>query len=123
MEKKKKILYMDNEPSALSLVKNILEEAGYEVVGVRKGEDALAEIKADSFDLILLDIMMPNLSGWDVFTRIIKEKPHQKIAFLTILEVPEERKATLEDLGVAEYFTKPVDPDDFIPRIKTILGD
>ncbi|GMQ95291.1 MAG: hypothetical protein BMS9Abin13_404 [Patescibacteria group bacterium] len=114
---------MDNEPSALSLVKNILEEAGYEVVGVRKGEDALAEIKADSFDLILLDIMMPNLSGWDVFTRIIKEKPHQKIAFLTILEVPEERKATLEDLGVAEYFTKPVDPDDFIPRIKTILGD
>lgn len=119
--KKKKILHMDNESDVLSSVKTILERAGYQVKCVPSGGKALEVIEAEDFDLIILDIMMPDLSGWDVFTRVMKRKPDQKVAFLTVLEISFKRKRALEKLGITEYFTKPINVGDFTKRIKAII--
>lgn len=123
MAGRKKILHMDNERDTLSSVKTVLERAGCHVVDVLSGKEALKAINTEDFDLILLDIMMPDLSGWDIYTRIAKRDPDQKIAFLTVLEISSERKKTLEKLGIAEYFTKPIDINNFVKRIKAILKD
>lgn len=121
--KKKKILHMDNEPDVLSSVKTILERTGYQVKSVPSGKKALKAIESEDFDLIILDIMMSDLSGWDIFTRVMKRKPDQKVAFLTVLEISPQRKKSLEKLGIAEYFTKPIDINKFVLRIKAILED
>lgn len=120
--KKKKILHMDNEPDVLSSVKTILEKEGYEVTSAISGEETLEAVVKEDFDLLLLDIMMPDLSGWDVFSRVMKRDPDQKVAFLTALEISPARKKTLKKLGIAEYFTKPISIKDFSQRMKAIMG-
>lgn len=116
-----KIFHIDNDPDTLSSVKTILEREGYEVTSATSGEETISAVKSGTFDLLLLDIMMPDLSGWDVFSRITKLRPNQKVAFLTVFEISEKRKKALLKVGVAEYFLKPIKVDDFIKRIKKII--
>jgi len=120
---KKRILHVDNEPDILKVVKTILEKEGYEVVSVQGGKEALEQVKLDSFSLLILDIMMPDISGWDLFTRISKIAPAYNVVFLTVLEVSEARLKELKEAGVKDYITKPFSRDDFVRRIKTAIGD
>lgn len=112
---------MDNEQDVLISVKTILEREGYEVESVETDEEALNAVKMEKFDLVLLDVMMPDLSGWDVFSRVIKINPEQKVAFLTALEISPERKKDLKKVGVVDYFTKPVHIREFVKRVKAIV--
>ena len=116
-----KILHMDNEEDTLVSVKAILEKEGYEVTSVNSGKAAVKEVEADGFSLVLLDIMMPDLSGWDVFTRIMKVDPNVRVAFLTVLEISPERKDDLRKHGVAEYILKPFERNEFVAKIRSIL--
>lgn len=119
----KKILHMDNEEDTLTSVKTILEKEGYEVNSVSTGREAVKEIEADGYDLLLLDIMMPDLSGWDVFTRVMKANAEQKVIFLTVLEISPKRRQQLEKHGIADYILKPFDRDDFVKRVKAAIND
>lgn len=116
-----KILVMDNEPDILSSVRTILEKEGYSVTCVPTGKEAVDLVKTDKFDLVILDIMMPDLSGWDVFNRIRKINANQKVIFLSVLEISPGRKEQLEKLGLAEYILKPFDRSVFVARVKSIL--
>jgi DNA-binding response OmpR family regulator len=119
---KKRILHVDDEPDTLEVVKTILEKEGFEVESVESGKGALKQVKLDSFDLILLDIMMPDMSGWDLFTRIGKIKPEYKIVFLTVLEISESRLKQLKEHGVKDYITKPFDRDELVARVKKVIS-
>lgn len=119
---KKRILHVDDEPDTLEVVKTILEKEGFAVTSVGNGKKALREISIDKFDLILLDIMMPDISGWDLFTRISKINPAHKIVFLTILEVSEVRLRELKEYGIKDYITKPFDRDDLVARVKKAMA-
>jgi len=116
-----KILHMDNEEDVLSSVKTILEKEGFEVESVTRGQTAIDKIVANGFKLVLLDIMMPDLSGWDVFTRLMKTAPHAKVIFLSVLEISPERKKQLIEHGVSDYILKPFDRDDLVKRVKAAL--
>lgn len=118
---KKRILHVDDEPDTLKVVKTILEAAGYEVVSVESGNGALKKVDLNGFDLIILDIMMPDMSGWDLFSRIGKIKPDYKIVFLSVLEVAEERLKQMKESGIMDYITKPFDDDDLVERVKKVL--
>jgi len=120
-ETKKRILHVDDEPDTLEAVKTILEKEGFEVVSMESGNGALKEIELNGFDLILLDIMMPDMSGWDLFTRIGKISPTYKIIFLTVLEISEERLKQLKEHGVKDYITKPFDRDDLVTKVKKVI--
>ena len=119
--KKKRILHVDDESDVLGVVKVILEKEGYEVVSVKSGGEAIKQVKDDGFDLLLLDIMMPAMSGWELFTRISNIAPDYKVVFLSVLSISESRLKELRSSGVKDYITKPFDKNDFVKRVKKAL--
>lgn len=120
--KKIKILHVDDEEDTLTVVKTILEKQGYAVTSVNLGQDALDEINLDGYGLLILDIMMPDMSGWDLFTHISTIKPDYKVIFLSVLEVPEEKRKELYNSGIKDFIRKPFDRDDFIARVEKAIN-
>ena len=102
------ILVVDDEPDTLGLVQLTLETAGYRVIGAASGGEALLQAQQQAFDLILLDVMMPDLSGLEVYRRLqatLTTVP--PVVFLTAKNRPEDREAG-EGLGAAAYLVKPI---------------
>ncbi len=119
----KRILIVDDEEDIVNLVRMILEDAGYTVVSVTDGRDALRQVATDKFDLILLDIMMPFLSGWEVLEamRSQKETKDIPVALLTARASPREDNQP-HPTDYCDYITKPFEPDDLLRRIRQILS-
>jgi two-component system response regulator VicR len=117
----KKIMVVDNEPDIVDLTRTVLEIGGYNVVPAYSGEECLKKLDEEKVDLILLDIMMPGMSGWDVFNRINKKSPEIKIVFMSVLEISDKRKQVLLDEGLADYIMKPFDKDTLLDRVDHIL--
>ncbi|PNX48046.1 MAG: hypothetical protein BV457_04550 [Thermoplasmata archaeon M9B1D] len=119
----KKIMVVDNEPDIVDLTRTVLELGGYNVVTAHSGEECLRILEKVNVDLVLLDIMMPGMSGWDVFNRINKKSNNIKVAFMSVLEISDKRKQVLIDEGLADYIMKPFDKDTLLNRIDKILED
>lgn len=117
----KKILYVEDDEDTLMAVKILLETKGYQVKGATNGKDALKLISKEDFGLILLDIMLPDMSGWDIFQKIQKDSPKKKVAFLSVMPVSEERKKVLMKAGAMDYIMKPFDKEDLVRRINKIF--
>lgn len=95
----KQLLYVEDDENTFHAVKMLLETNGYKVNGAANGEEALEMITKENHDLILLDIMLPDMSGWDVFNAIHTKQPMQKIAFLSAMPISEERSEVLAEEG------------------------
>lgn len=119
---KRRILHVDDEPDTLEVVRVILEKEGFDVHSVESGKGALKEVKLDNYDLLILDVMMPDMSGWDLFTRIAEIKLKYKVIFLTVLDVSESRLKQLKEHGVRDYITKPFDRDELVKRVKKVIS-
>ena len=114
------ILIVDDNPKNLQILGNYLQEEGYLVEFALNGASALDWIKQSEFDLILLDIMMPEMDGFEV-CKIIKSNPvYQKIPviFLTA-KIDTESIVTGFDLGAVDYIIKPFNQKELIARVKT----
>jgi len=122
-EKMKKIMVVDNEPDIVDLTRTVLELGGYTVVPTYSGEECLRKLEKEKVDLVLLDIMMPGMSGWDVFNRIKKKNKEIKVAFMSVLEISDKRKQVLLDEGLADYIMKPFDKDTLLQKVDDILKD
>ncbi|MCK5281900.1 MAG: response regulator [Nanoarchaeota archaeon] len=121
---KNKIMVVDDEPHLVELVKAVLESNGFEVTTAGGGNECLDKLKDNEPDLIILDMMMPGMSGRETCEKI-RENPKTKdlkVAFLTVARFSEIGKKTLEKMNVADYITKPFDNDDLAWRVKKILG-
>ncbi len=116
-------MVVDNEPDIVDLTRTVLEIGGYQVVPAYSGEECLKLLEKESVDLILLDIMMPGMSGWDVFNRIKRNDKGIKVAFMSVLEISEKRKQVLLDEGLADYIMKPFDKDTLLNKVDTILTE
>jgi putative two-component system response regulator len=119
---KASVLVVDDTPDNLSLMSGLLKDR-YRVKVANNGEKAIKIVQGDSPpDLILLDIMMPGLSGYDV-CQILKADPatrHVPIIFLTAMTATEDEKKGLE-MGAADFITKPVNPPIVLARVATHL--
>ena len=120
-EKMKKIMVVDNEPDIVDLTRTVLELGGYNVIPTYSGEECLRKLEKEKVDLVLLDIMMPGMSGWDVFNRIKKKNKEVKVAFMSVLEISDKRKQVLLDEGLADYIMKPFDKDTLLQKVDDIL--
>ena len=119
---KKTILVVDDTPDNLSLMAGLLKDE-YRVKLANNGEKALAAVRgAGPPDLILLDIMMPGMSGYEVCEQLKADPATQRIPviFLTAMTATEDEKKGL-DLGAADYITKPISPPILMARVKTQL--
>jgi len=116
-----KILVVDDEPDTVGLIELTLTPAGFHVESAYSGSEALTRIRADTFDLILLDVMMPEVSGFDVL-RELKEDPTPPppIIFLTARGRQEDIR-TGETLGAAGYLVKPATRGQLLDAIQSAL--
>jgi DNA-binding response OmpR family regulator len=118
---KKNILSVDNEPLTVELVKVILEKEGYKVITALSGKECIRQLEKNKIDLILLDVMMPDLSGWDVYQRIRAKNKKVKVIFLSILEISPDRKKQLLKEGVSDYIIKPFNAQELAKKVGLIL--
>jgi len=118
----KKILYIEDNQDTADAVKIILKNAGFDVETANSGKEGLKKV-SEGFDLYLLDIMLPDMSGWDIFEQLKNKGIKAKFAFLSAIPVSLERTEELKKAGVSDYITKPFSKQDLIARIKTILGE
>ena len=118
--KMKKILYIEDNQDTADAVKMMLKNAGYDITTENSGKKGLA-LKQD-FDLYLLDIMLPDMSGWDIFETLQKKGIKAKYAFLSAIPVSSERMVELKKAGVSEYITKPFSKKDLVERVSKMIG-
>lgn len=120
---KKKILIVDDEEDIVNLVRLILEDAGYEVFAATNGVQALEKIRGNPFDLVLLDVMMPMLSGWEVLKELRENSNTREVpvALLTARASPRDDNRQ-HPTTYCDYITKPFEPDDLLMRIRHILS-
>jgi DNA-binding response OmpR family regulator len=122
MEARKKILVIDDEDINLEFFEVMLSKLGFEVEQAGDGEQGLAKVKSFFPDLIILDTIMPKMSGWKL-TKILKEDPKLKdipIIMLSSLDDVKDKVAGFE-LGIDDYITKPFNFSEVLARIKAVL--
>ena len=113
------VLLVEDEPSIGALVQSYLAQQRYEVVWVRSGEEALAELPRHPVRIVVLDIGLPGMDGFDV-CREIRRRSRVPVLMLTARDEEPDRVAGLE-LGADDYVTKPFSPRELSARIKAIL--
>ena len=124
-----KILIVDDDPDILDALTMILEAKGYQVVTARDGIEALANLKAEKPDLMILDLMMPKMDGWAVCKELQDPRwsKYRNIPILILTSVREEasrRRYELEtglELAVDDYVEKPVSPDTLLQRVGKLI--
>ena len=118
----KSILLVDDERDLVFYTKLFLEEKGYEVTEAYDGQQALEVLEASRPDLVLLDVTMPRLSGWDVLKRMQEDPENVEIPVLMLTARSEDAdKARGWELGVTWYQTKPFELDELAMVIERIL--
>jgi two-component system response regulator VicR len=118
----KKVLVVDDEPDTLELVKLVLESGGFETALASSGQEALSQMEAAKPDLVLLDIMMPDMDGWEVFRKIREKYSKIPIAILTAKSQNIDRLLGLHVLKADDYITKPFGKNELIERVKRLTG-
>ncbi len=98
----------------------MLTNVGFKTETVSSGKDAMRRAK-EGFDLFLLDIMLPDMSGWDVFKTLKKKIKGTKYVFVSVIPVSTERMKAFRKAGVTDYITKPFTKDYLIARVKKAL--
>ncbi|MFC1961859.1 response regulator [Chloroflexota bacterium] len=114
-----KILVVDDERKIVEILKAYLEREGYRVITAYDGHSALELARSDPPDLIILDLMLPEVSGWDV-CRELRKKSDVPIIMLTARDDTTDKIIGLE-LGADDYVTKPFDPKEIISRVRAVL--
>ena len=119
---KEKILVVDDEEDILELVRYNLSREGYRVTGTLTGEDALRKVRSDSFDLIVLDLMLPGMDGL-AFTKTVKNDSRLRSIPIIMLTAKGEEAdiVTGLELGADDYITKPFSPRVMIARVRAAL--
>jgi two-component system response regulator VicR len=118
----KKVLVVDDEPDTLELVKLVLESGGFEAILANNGVEALAQIAAVDPDLVLLDIMMPDMDGWELFRKIKEKDSRIPIAILTAKAQNIDKLLGLHVLKADDYITKPFGKNELISKVKKLTG-
>ena len=119
-----KILVIEDEPSATRLVGYILEQEGYQVDTAANGLEGIRKIQEEEVDLVILDVMLPGLDGFEVCYRVRAEPRTAGLPIIMLsAKVQEIDKATGLRAGANEYLTKPADPDEVLAAVKALLGE
>ena len=116
----KKILVVDDEPSFARLVNQVLTYSGFEVFTANDGQEALRLMYANKPDLVLLDVVMPKMDGWQTCSRI-REVSDVPIVMLTGKQKSEEDVVRGLDYGADEYLIKPIGNKELVARVKAVL--
>lgn len=117
-----RILVVDDEPDTLGLIKLTLQTAGYQVQTATGGREGLRLVREEPFDVVILDIMMPDVSGFDVMRQLNNDPtPPPPVIFLTARSGEEDQETGMS-LGVTHYLLKPITRGSLLDAINQALG-
>jgi CheY-like chemotaxis protein len=120
----KKILVVDDEEDIRTSLQTLLEASGYQVQTANNGKSALQILRKENFDLVITDLLMPDMSGRELAEKI-RANPKwkgQKIAFLSVIGLSETGAKQVKELGPVYYFQKPIDIHVLRKELKKIIG-
>jgi DNA-binding response OmpR family regulator len=115
----KTILVVDDEPEIVRFVRAYLEDAGYRVVIASEGQEALFVARHEKPDLVILDLMMPGMDGWDFIHRYRQERDTPVVVLTARVE--ESDQVLGLELGADDYITKPFSPRALVARVRAVL--
>jgi two-component system response regulator VicR len=120
----KKVLCIEDDPEMIDLIKLILERKGFQFIGAVGGREGLEAIAREKPDLVLLDIMMPDIDGWDVYRQM---KASEEFKDIPVIVVTAKAQSIDKVLGlhiakVDDYVTKPFGPKELLRSIDKVLG-
>ena len=120
---RKKILVVDDEEDILHFLELVLREKGYEVVTAGGGHEALTQAQIERPDLVLLDIMMPQMDGWEVLKllRVDEETSHIPVAMLSARTEAKDRVQGLQE-GAVDYICKPFSLKELLSKIEQVFA-
>ena len=113
------ILVVDDEPQIVRFVRAYLEDAGYRVVTASDGQEALFVARHEKPDLVILDLMMPGMDGWDFIRRYRRERDTPVIVLTARVEETDQVLGL--ELGADDYVTKPFSPRALVARVRAVL--
>lgn len=119
-----KILYIEDDQEMIDLVSLILSRRGYEVKGAQGGRNGLEAIRNESFDLVLLDLMMPDLDGWDLYHILKSDEKTRDIPVIVITakSQPIDKVLGLYIAKVEDYISKPFHPNELVASVEKVLS-
>jgi DNA-binding response OmpR family regulator len=120
---KKRIIYIEDEPEMIKLVRLILRNEDVELIGASGGQEGLNKIRAIRPDLVLLDIMMPGMDGWEVYNamRSSEELKDIPVIIVTVKSTRTDVAMGLHVQGVNDYLTKPFELQGFLQSVRRFL--
>jgi two-component system, OmpR family, response regulator VicR len=121
---RKKICIIEDEPAMIELVSLILKNRGFEVVGAVGGQEGLELISKTKPDLVLLDLMMPDMSGWDVYQHMKADDGMKGIPVIVVTAKAQsiDKVLGLHIAKVQDYITKPFSPNELVESVKKVLA-
>ncbi len=123
MSEKGKILLVDDEPSIVKMVGKRLEVEGYQVLVAMDGQDGLRKAQTEAPDLIILDLMLPKLNGYEVCTMIKQDARYQKTPVLMFSAKAQEKDEKLgRECGADAYVRKPFKAQELLDEVKALLA-
>lgn len=122
-EEKKKVVCVEDEPEMIDLVKLILGRKGFELTGAMGGREGLEAIRRIKPDLVLLDLMMPDMDGWEVYQQM---KADDELKNIPVIVVTAKAQSIDKVLGlhiakVEDYVTKPFGPQELLQSVEKVL--
>jgi DNA-binding response OmpR family regulator len=123
-ERKRRILVVDDEPDLTMLCRMSLEHSGFEVDTFNDSQEALSKFKPGSYDLVILDIKMPKMDGFELYYEIKKKDNNAKVCFLTASELYYEEFRTNEynALDKKLFIRKPIDNEELLKEVNKMMS-
>lgn len=120
----KQIIYIEDEQDMIDLVRLILNRKGYEVKGANGGREGLDLIRASSPDLVLLDLMMPDMDGWDVYQQLKADEATRTIPVIVITAKAQniDKVLGIHIAKVDDYICKPFSPQQLIDSVESVVS-
>ena len=120
----KRVVCIEDEPEMIDLVKLILSRKGFQVVGAMGGREGLEAIKREKPDLVLLDLMMPYMDGWEVYQKMKAEEATKAIPVIVVTAKAQsiDKVLGLHIAKVDDYITKPFGPQELLESVEKVLA-
>jgi len=120
----KRVVCIEDEPEMIDLVKLILGRKGFELTGAMGGREGLEAVRRVKPDLVLLDLMMPDMDGWEVYQQMKADAEMQKIPVIVVTAKAQsiDKVLGLHIAKVDDYVTKPFGPQELLQSVEKVLG-
>ncbi len=120
----KRVVCVEDEPEMIDLVRLILGRKGYDVIGANGGVEGLETVKREQPDLVLLDLMMPDMDGWEVYQQMKADAALRDIPVVVVTAKAQsiDKVLGLHIAKVDDYITKPFGPQELLESVEKILG-